>query len=107
MGHQQGIISSIIGAAMAYYITTLPAQQETSALWYIFISGMIAICAMILPGISGSFILLLLGSYAVVLNGIHERDIVLIAVFGFGLLLDYFLFHAFSSGCLSDFMTLQ
>jgi putative membrane protein len=78
------IFAFIIGAAMAYFITTLPAQQETSALWYIFVSGMIAICAMILPGISGSFILLLLGSYAVVLNGIHERDIVLIAVFGFG-----------------------
>jgi putative membrane protein len=77
-------ISFLVGAVIAYYITTLPAQPESGALWYIFISGMIAICAMILPGISGSFILLLLGSYAVVLNGIHERNLLLIAVFGVG-----------------------
>jgi putative membrane protein len=78
------ILSFIVGAVIAYYITTLPEQPESGALWYIFISGMIAICAMILPGISGSFILLLLGSYAVVLNGIHERNFLLIAVFGVG-----------------------
>jgi putative membrane protein len=78
------VIAFIAGAVIAYVITSLPAQQETSALWYIFISGMIAICAMILPGISGSFILLLLGSYAVVLNGIHERDLLLIATFAVG-----------------------
>lgn len=73
-----------IGAAIAFAITTLPAQTENDALWYIFISGMIAICAMILPGISGSFILLLLGSYAVVLSAIHERNLAIIAVFGVG-----------------------
>ncbi len=78
------IVGFIIGAVIAYFITTLPAQQESGALWYIFISGMIAICAMILPGISGSFILLLLGSYAVVLNAIHQRELTIIAVFGVG-----------------------
>lgn len=74
-------IAFALGAILAYWITTLPAQAESSALWYIFISGMIAICAMILPGISGSFILLLMGSYTVVLNGIHERQYLLIITF--------------------------
>lgn len=78
------IISLLLGAIFAYYITTLPAQTESDALWYIFVSGMIAICAMILPGISGSFILLLLGSYKVVLTAIHERNLVTIIVFGSG-----------------------
>lgn len=77
-------VSFILGAAIAYFITTLPAQPESAALWYIFISGMIAICAMILPGISGSFILLLLGSYSVVLNSIHEKNLIIIATFGVG-----------------------
>lgn len=82
--HANRFIAFAIGAAMAFFITTLPAQPESGALWFIFISGMIAICAMILPGISGSFILLLLGSYATVLGSIHDRNLVIIAVFGSG-----------------------
>ncbi|GAB5557990.1 MAG: DUF368 domain-containing protein [Schleiferiaceae bacterium] len=78
------VVGLVIGAAFAYYITTLPAQTENEALWYIFISGMIAICAMILPGISGSFILLLMGSYKVVLTAIHERNLLTIATFAVG-----------------------
>ncbi|NVK26820.1 MAG: DUF368 domain-containing protein [Flavobacteriia bacterium] len=78
------ILSFILGAAIAYWITVLPASGSNEALWYILLSGSIAICAMILPGISGSFILVLLGSYAVVLEAIHERNLVIIAVFGVG-----------------------
>jgi len=75
------VVGLILGAVFAYYITTLPAQTENEALPYIFISGMIAICAMILPGISGSFILLLMGSYKVVLTAIHERNLLTIVTF--------------------------
>ena len=73
-----------IGALVAFYLTSLPAQPESDALWFIFISGMIAICAMILPGISGSFILLLLGSYQVVLASIHDKNLVIIVTFAAG-----------------------
>jgi len=69
------------GAIIAWLITDLPPVEETNASWYIFISGMIAICAMILPGISGSFILILLGSYLAVLSAVNNRDFVLILVF--------------------------
>lgn len=78
------VLFFILGAAIAYVLTSLPAQPESGALWFIFISGMIAICAMILPGISGSFILLLLGSYQVILASIHDRNIVLILTFMVG-----------------------
>lgn len=78
------VISFILGAAIAYSITILPASGANDALWYIFLSGSIAICAMILPGISGSFILVLLGSYSTVLNAIHERELLIIASFGAG-----------------------
>jgi len=80
-------ISFAIGAAIAFYITILPAQPESGALWYIFICGMIAICAMILPGISGSFILLLMGSYTIVLNSLHELNFAVIITFSIGALI--------------------
>ena len=49
-----------------------------------FGAAAIAICAMILPGISGSFLLLMMGMYATVLSAVHDRDLVVIAVFGLG-----------------------
>ncbi|TNE28139.1 MAG: DUF368 domain-containing protein [Bacteroidetes bacterium] len=78
------VVAFLIGAIIAYAITILPASGSNDALWYIFLSGAIAICAMILPGISGSFILVLLGSYALVLDAIHERNLQIIAIFGIG-----------------------
>lgn len=75
----------IIGIGIAYYVTTLePIITENSSLLFIFIAGAIAICAMILPGISGAFILVLLGAYKPVLNAIHEKDIKLLAVLVLG-----------------------
>lgn len=75
------IISLILGTAFAFYITILPPLAQSDAPFYIFISGMIAICAMILPGISGSFILLILGSYQTVLGAVKDREIITIATF--------------------------
>lgn len=57
-------------AATAFYITIAAPAQMPDGLPYVFVAGCIAICAMILPGISGSFILLLLGAYATVLGSI-------------------------------------
>jgi putative membrane protein len=57
-----------------------------------FGAGAIAICAMILPGISGSFLLLMMGMYAAVLGAVHDRDLVSIAVFGVGAVIGLALF---------------
>lgn len=74
----------IIGAAIAYGITVItPAEFEIHT-WYYFIAGMIAISAMILPGISGSFILVLMGMYAPVLTAVKTVDLTIIALFGTG-----------------------
>ena len=79
------ILMLIVGALVAYYITTLnPMVSENSSPWFLFLAGMIAICAMILPGISGSFILVLLGAYKPVLNAVNNRDILSIAIFMIG-----------------------
>lgn len=72
----------IIGAVLAYFITTLnPLVSENSSSLFVFLAGAIAICAMILPGISGSFILVLLGAYKPVLEAINNRDFKTILVF--------------------------
>jgi len=69
------IIALILGAASAFYVTTLPPMvNESSSGLFMFLAGALAICAMILPGISGGFILLLLGAYKPALDALHEKD---------------------------------
>lgn len=71
----------IIGTFFAYQLTKLGALANSESMFYLFISGSIAICAMILPGISGAFILVLLGSYNTVLQAINDKSIGKLAVF--------------------------
>ncbi len=72
------VLILLAGAAVAYFITQLPPVENTGSLPYLFLSGALAICAMILPGISGAFILVLLGSYKTILDAVHERDLLII-----------------------------
>jgi len=78
------VIAVIIGAALAYYITSLPSLATNDNSWFLFFAGAIAICAMILPGISGSFILIILGAYKALSNAIHDFDFKKIAIFAVG-----------------------
>ena len=78
------VIVLMLGAAIAYFITTLPPNENIHSLPYLFLSGAIAVCAMILPGISGAFILVLLGSYKTILDAVHERDLKIVATVGLG-----------------------
>jgi putative membrane protein len=67
-------------------------QLAEPALWAFFISGAIAICAMILPGISGSFILVMLGMYGAVLGAVTSRDFAALVVFAIGAVVGLALF---------------
>lgn len=94
------IVSLMAGAAIAFYVTIAAPSQIPDGLIYIFLAGCIAICAMILPGISGSFILLLLGAYATILGSISGLvdaikviDTELIMTYGTNL-------TVFATGCL-------
>ena len=78
------IIMSLIGIILSYIFVGLNPIATNHSLIVIFISGLIAICAMILPGISGSFLLLLLGQYQYMLNALNSRNLVEIFVFGIG-----------------------
>lgn len=79
------ILFLIVGALIAFFITQIqPAIGANPTAFYLTLSGSLAICAMILPGISGSFILVLLGMYQVALTAIHQRELDKIALLGLG-----------------------
>ena len=64
------VVLVVLGIALGVTVCTLSPTQTPDALWFIFLSGALAICAMILPGISGSFILLILGKYEYIMGAI-------------------------------------
>ena len=78
------VLSFIIGAVIAYYITVVTPAETPTNLLFIFLCGAIAICAMILPGISGSFILVLLGKYHYIMYAVKGLDLLILCVFGAG-----------------------
>lgn len=78
------IIAGLVGIVIAYIVTVSGQAQTPESLWFIFLSGALAICAMILPGISGSFILLLLNKYEFILNSIKDLNIIVIITFMLG-----------------------
>ena len=102
----QNIISLIIGVGIAAFICVASPAQTPDALWFIFLSGAIAICAMILPGISGSFILLLLGKYAFVMTAVTDLNIPVLAVFAAGCAVGIISFSHFLSWLLKKFYML-
>ena len=85
----------IVGTIVAYQITKLEAFNSTDSYLYIFLSGAVAICAMILPGISGAFILVLMGSYSSILQSISNKEILKIFSFGAGAIIGLLTFSKF------------
>lgn len=80
-------VTMVLGVIIAYCLTQLsPASVEPNYL-NAFLSGLIAICAMILPGISGSFILVMLGTYSFILGAIKDFDVIVLMVFATGCLI--------------------
>lgn len=86
------VLFLVFGVVLGVTICTLSPTQTPDGLWFIFLSGAIAICAMILPGISGSFILLILGKYQYIMGVISDlvsgvnigQNILIIGVLGIG-----------------------
>ena len=78
------LIFLVLGFVFAYSLSGFTAMSVNHSLPIIFLSAMVAICAMILPGISGAFILLLLGQYEFLVGKIHDLDLAVIGTFGVG-----------------------
>lgn len=98
------IVYLAIGTLIGYWVVNLVPTNTPDALWFIFLSGSIAISAMILPGISGSFILLILGKYAHIFGQFAElggpnnmQAIQILAVFGAGIVVGLAAFSRFLS----------
>ena len=103
------ILFLIGGILLGVTICTLSPTQTPDALWFIFLSGAIAICAMILPGISGSFILLILGKYQYILGAVSDLvagqnvvgNLLIIGVFAIGAVVGILSFSKFLHWLLS------
>lgn len=104
-----------LGTLIAWWVTNLPPTTTPDAGWFTFVAGAIAICAMILPGISGSFILLILGKYETILAALAQKDFLTLALFASGCLVGILTFsrvvafllrrfHDVTIGLLSGFM---
>ena len=69
---KQGLPGLLFGTLAAYVINGMIPMQTPESLWYLFLCGLIAICAMILPGMSGAFILLILGKYTYITSVLRD-----------------------------------
>jgi putative membrane protein len=69
------LLAALVGAAATYLFVGLVPVQTPDTWWFWFLSGAIAICGMVLPGMSGSFILLLLGKYEPLLAAVTRFDL--------------------------------
>lgn len=115
------ILGFIAGTLFVFYLSIMPPLSSSDSWWYLILCGIIASCAMILPGISGSFILLLLGAYSVIIGAISQLSsldpeaikIVFLVVIGIGIgltsfsrLLKYLLenFHQITIAVLTGFL---
>ncbi|WP_455169774.1 DUF368 domain-containing protein [Aegicerativicinus sediminis] len=78
------ILGFIVGAFIAFYISTLPSLSENNNPSFLIFAGALAICAMILPGISGAFILVIIGAYKSLTDAVHDFDFKRIALFVIG-----------------------
>ena len=91
------------GCVLGVTVCTLSPTQTPDAFWFIFLSGALAICAMILPGISGSFILLILGKYQFIMGAISDlvsgvnvaHNLLIMCVFGIGAVIGILSFSKF------------
>jgi len=103
-------LALVLGALIAYYITVATPAQGNDALWMVFLAGAIAISALILPGISGSFMLLLMGMYTLIipsvksaLQNFDSESLIILAAFGLGCLLGLATFSRLLSWTFSNY----
>lgn len=75
---------TVLGLALGLAVCTLSPTRTPDDLWFVFLCGALAICTMILPGMSGSFVLLILGKYDYIMTAISTFNVPVLLVFGAG-----------------------
>jgi len=86
------IVSLVLGAIAAYLIVGLVPVETPATIPAYFLSGVIAICAMILPGVSGSFLLIVMGKYSQILSAVSNKDFIVLGTVGVGAIIGLSLF---------------
>ena len=66
------IMAAVIGCVAAVSLAFIPQAEGSTEYWYLAVCGAVAMCSMILPGVSGSFVLLLMGNYMLILNSVND-----------------------------------
>jgi putative membrane protein len=105
--HWQNLLALLLGFLCTWLISGIDPRSVDVTLLYLFFSGMIAICAMILPGLSGAFILLLLGVYQFLLGALISFDLPVIGVFIGGCVIGLLAFSRLLAWLLRDYHQLS
>lgn len=98
------VISFLVGVAFVVGVTYLRPAQLPGHWWVLFLGGFVAICAMILPGVSGSFILLLMGLYPLFLEAVETLDIAALAIIAAGCASGLMVFSRFLSWLMDTYL---
>jgi putative membrane protein len=94
----------IVGAVVAYGMSVMTPASESDNPFYLILCGAIAICDMLLPGISGSYTLILLGNYKlVVIDAISQFNFAVLIPFAFGVLIGFLAFARFLSWLMKNY----
>jgi len=98
------ILTFVIGTAVAALFTFLSPASQNDNMWYLFLCGVVAVCSMILPGLSGSFVLILMGNYQLIaINAINTFDLKILIPVGLGAVAGLIAFSHFLSWLFKKF----
>ncbi len=97
-------VSFVVGAAVAFGLSVMNPATENTAFWYLIICGAVAVCSMILPGLSGSFVLILMGNYQLIMiYAVSHFDMKIIVPVAIGVVVGLLAFSHFLSWLLSRY----
>jgi putative membrane protein len=98
------IIAFLIGTGIAVLVAFMPIAGENASFWYLFLCGVVAVCSMILPGLSGSFVLILMGNYKLVMiDAVNNMDFGILLPVALGAVIGLTAFSYFLSWILKSF----
>lgn len=102
--HLGSVFSFLVGTLVAVLISIMSPASENAAIWYLFVCGIVAMCSMILPGLSGSFVLILLGNYhLVMIQSVSQFRLDILLPVGAGAVIGLLAFSHFLSWLLKRF----
>ena len=97
------VLFALLGVGLGLMVCTLSPTQTPDSWWFIFLCGAVAVCTMILPGISGSFVLVIFSKYDFIMNAVAELDVPVLLIFFAGCVVGILAFSKFLHWLLARF----